>query len=265
MTVALAVTLGMLGFMGAVIAGLLGVGGAIIMIPLLLYVPPLLGVAVLDMKVVAAISMVQVFFAALSGVIAHGRRGAVNRSLAILAGGAAATGALLGGIASHWFSALSLHVVFALMATLGTVLLLAAPSEPESNEAAIREPVVFNRPLAAAVGLGVGVMGGLVGAGGAFILVPLLIKVVGIPTRLTIGSSLAITLWTGSMGFLGKLVTGQIPFALALPLVVGVIPGAQAGEWLARRLRIRTLRGLLMVLTGCVAVRIWWDVIVFLR
>lgn len=104
-------------------------------------------------------------------------------------------------------------------------------------------------------------MGGLVGAGGAFILVPLLITVVGIPTRLTIGSSLAITLWTGAMGFLGKLVTGQIPFALALPLVVGAIPGAHAGEWLARRLHVRTLRWLLCAITLLVAVRIWTDVL----
>jgi hypothetical protein len=99
-----------------------------------------------------------------------------------------------------------------------------------------------------------------VGAGGAFILVPLLITVVGIPTRITIGSSLAITLWTGAMGLLGKLVTGQIPFALALPLMAGAIPGAQAGEWLARRLRIRTLRWLLCAVTTLVAARIWIDV-----
>jgi uncharacterized membrane protein YfcA len=78
---------------------------------------------------------------------------------------------------------------------------------------------------------------------------------------MTIGSSLAITLWTGAMGLLGKLVTGQIPYALALPLVAGALPGAQAGEWLARRLRVRTLRWLLSAITALVALRIWVDVI----
>lgn len=261
MTLGLAVTLIGLGFVGAFVAGLLGVGGAILMIPLLLYVPALLGVAVLDMKVVAAMSIVQVLFAALSGAVAHGRRGAIHRPLALLAGGGAATGALLGGLLSNWCSAGSLQVVFALMATLGTVLLLAAPAETEEPAAGPAKSVVFNRPLAAVVGLAVGIMGGLVGAGGAFILVPLLISAVKIPTRLTIGSSLAITLWTASMGFLGKLVTGQIPFLLSAALVAGALPGAQVGERVARRLRIRTLRWLLAAITGLVAVRIWVDIV----
>ena len=67
-------------------AGLLGVGGAIVMIPLLLYVPPLLGVGRLDVKTVAAITMVEVFVAAASGVVAHGRRRAVNPRLAWVGG-----------------------------------------------------------------------------------------------------------------------------------------------------------------------------------
>jgi len=51
-------TLAALGFVGAFVAGLLGVGGAILMIPLLLYVPPWIGFPPLDVMAVAAISMV---------------------------------------------------------------------------------------------------------------------------------------------------------------------------------------------------------------
>ena len=75
-----------LGMVGAFVSGLLGVGGAIVMIPLLLYVPPLLGIGGFDVKEVAAITMVQVFIAAVSGVIAHGRRRAVNARLAATGG-----------------------------------------------------------------------------------------------------------------------------------------------------------------------------------
>ena len=69
MTLAFALTLVGLGFSGAIVSGMLGVGGAIVMIPLLLYVPPLLGVGALDMKHVAGVTMVQVFFAAASGIV----------------------------------------------------------------------------------------------------------------------------------------------------------------------------------------------------
>ena len=57
MTVAFALTLLTLGFVGAFVAGLLGVGGAIVMIPLLLYAPPLLEVGTLDVKAVAGVTM----------------------------------------------------------------------------------------------------------------------------------------------------------------------------------------------------------------
>ena len=52
-----------MGLGGGFLSGLLGLGGAIFMIPLLLYVPPILGVGHLDIKQVAAVSMVQVLAA----------------------------------------------------------------------------------------------------------------------------------------------------------------------------------------------------------
>ena len=56
------------------------------MIPLLLYVPPLLGVGQLDMKQVAAVSMVQVLSASLSGVIVHNKNRFVSKSLLLYMG-----------------------------------------------------------------------------------------------------------------------------------------------------------------------------------
>lgn len=101
MTLAFAVTLLVLGFIGAFVSGLLGAGGAIVMIPLLLYVPPLLGVGQLSVKAVAGATMVQVFVAALSGIIAHRRHRAVNAEVAWVGGIAMASGSFAGAVASH--------------------------------------------------------------------------------------------------------------------------------------------------------------------
>ncbi len=261
MSATLAVCLASLGFVGAFIAGLLGIGGAIIMIPLLLYVPGGLGLGSLDMRMVAALSMVQVFFAAAAGVIAHSAHGSVHRELAISAGAAAALGSLLGGIGSRWVSSWGLLLVFALMATLGAGLMWAAPEERGGDGSPKPDEKGPSRPSAAAIGVVVGVMAGLVGAGGAFLLIPLLITVLKVPTRLTIGSSLAITLWPASTGFLGKLVTAQIPFGPAVVLVLGALPGVALGEWASRRTRVRTLRGLLTILIALAAIRVWIDVV----
>jgi hypothetical protein len=154
----------------------------------------------------------------------------------------------------------ALLAIFAAMASLGVLLMWVGPTAHD-DRSRTAEMAPFHRPLALLTGGGVGAGAGLVGAGGAFLLVPLLITVVGIPTRITIGSSLVITLWTAAAGVVGKLMTGQVPFAPAVALVLGAIPGAQAGGWASRRFGVRSLKGLLTGLTTLVALRIWIDVL----
>ncbi len=96
MTLALALTLIALGFVGAFVSGLVGVGGATVMIPLLYYVPPLLAVGSLDIKQVAGITMTQVLVASLLGAWTHGRGALLHRKLALVGGTAMALGALIG-------------------------------------------------------------------------------------------------------------------------------------------------------------------------
>ena len=86
MTWPLLATLLALGLGGGFLSGLLGLGGAIFMIPLLLYVPPLLGVGQFDMKIVATLSMVQVLSASLTGVQAHNQNKFVSKQLLIVMG-----------------------------------------------------------------------------------------------------------------------------------------------------------------------------------
>ncbi len=260
MTLAFAATLVGLGLGGAFVSGLLGVGGAIVMIPLLLYVPPLLDVGRLSMKAVAGVTMVQVLVAATSGMIAHRRHQAVNAELAWVGGVAMASGSLLGALGSYYVSDRWLLLVFALMVTVAGALMLV-PIDALAPPPPVGDPQRFSRPRTATVCAGVGLGAGLVGAGGAFLLVPLLLVVVGVPIRVTIGSSLAITAVSGLTGVVGKLATGQIPYESALIVALGAVPGAQLGAAVSRRLsgdRLKLALGLIIVVT---AVRVWWDVL----
>ncbi|RPH83619.1 MAG: sulfite exporter TauE/SafE family protein [Candidatus Rokuibacteriota bacterium] len=259
MTVPFALTLTSLGFAGAFIAGMLGVGGAIVMVPLLLYVPSLLGLEGLEMKAVSGITMVQVLAAAASGVIAHHRMRAVHGELAGLGGLSMAAGTFAGALASHVLSDRALLRVFALMAT-AALLVLFVPMDT-AGQPIFAEHVVISRPRAVAVCLIVGVAAGLVGAGGAFLLVPLLIVVVGVPIRVTIGSSLAITAMSAIAGFAGKAATGQIPWGPALLVALAALPGAQLGALLSRRLSGARLRHVLFLVVLLTALRVWWDLL----
>ena len=259
MTVALGGTLLVVGFSGAFVAGLLGVGGAVVMIPLLLYVPPLLGVGRLDIKAVAGVTMTQVLVAAAVGMLAHRRYGAVNAELAWVGGLAMAVGSFIGALASAHVSDQALLLVFALMVTAaaGLVFVGADGDAPRLAEG----PVRFSRTRAGVVAGVVGLAAGLVGAGGAFLLVPLLLIVVGAPIRVTIGTSLAITALAASAGFVGKLVTAQIPLAPTLAVVAGAIPGAQLGAAVSQRVPPLWLRVALFVLVALIAVMMWSDLL----
>ena len=258
-TLAFVLTLLALGLLGAFVAGLLGVGGAIVMIPLLLYVPPLLGVGRLDVKSIAGVTMTQVLIAAASGMLVHRRHGAVDARLAWLGGGAMAAGSLAGALGSKWADERTLLLVFALMVSAAALLILAPGPRDDAVVDAAR--VAWSPVRAAAVTSGVGVAAGLVGAGGAFLLVPLLLVVVGIPLRVTIGSSLAITALAAVAGFAGKLATGQIPWAPTLAVVAGAVPGAQLGALVSRRLPPRALKLVLLAFVVLTALRVWGDVL----
>ena len=260
MTAAFAATLVALGLGGAFVAGLLGVGGAIVMIPLLLYAPPLLGVGHLDAKAVAGVTMAQVFVAAISGMAAHRRHKTVNADLALVGGAAMASGSLAGAVLSRFVSAHTLLLVFALMATGAAVLMLLPVAVIDASVPVEPRPR-FSRARTVMVAASVGVVAGLVGAGGAFLLVPLLLVVVRVPIRVTISTSLAITAFSATAGFAGKLVTGQIPYAAALAVAVGALPGAQLGAAVSTRLAGARLKFLLFAVIVASAARVWWDLL----
>ncbi|MCL6640313.1 MAG: TSUP family transporter, partial [Candidatus Rokubacteria bacterium] len=108
---------------------------------------------------------------------------------------------------------------------------------------------------------GVGLAAGLVGAGGAFLLVPLLLVVVGVPIRVTIGTSLAITAMAAVAGVAGKALTGQLPYESAAVVALGAVPGAQLGAAVSRRLSAGQLKAAFGVTIAVIALRVWWDVL----
>ncbi len=244
------------GLVVSFLSGLLGIGGGIIMAPLLLYGPPLLGIGQLDMKTVAGLTIVQGLLASVSGVISHRRSGNVSRQLVICMGTAIILGSLSGAIFSQFVDAHVLLGIFAGLAALAAALMLL-PKRDQEDSAEGR--VVFRRPLAIVISLSVGFLGGMVGQAGAFILVPLMLYVLKLPTRITIGSSLGIVLCSSFAGFLGKLTTGQIPLSLALALALGAVVGAQAGGLVSKRMTPRVLRTSLALVIAVAALRMWAD------
>ena len=259
MTLAFALTLTTLGVVGSFVSGLVGVGGAIVMIPLLYYVPPLLAVGSLDIKHVAGVTMAQVLAASLVGAWTHGRGAMVHRKLAIIGGVAMALGSLVGAIASTYVTGRALLTIFALMATSALPLMFVRP-EPASEETPVRD-MPFDTLRAVAYPGAIGIGSGLVGAGGAFLLVPVLIALLRVPVRVSIGTSLAMTALSASTGFLGKTLTAQVPLWPAVAVICGSFLGAPLGASVSHRVPVAVLRIVLFLVIMVVAIRVWVDVL----
>jgi uncharacterized protein len=258
-TPTLEIALFVLAFCGAFVSGLVGVGGAIVMIPLLYYVPPLLGAGELPIKVVAGLSMTQVLAAAVVGTWSHGRHALVHHGLALTGGPAMAVGSLLGALLSSRVSGRALLATFALMTTIALPLMFVAPTDPPAGDD--RATVTFHRATVIGLCASVGFVAGLIGAGGAFLLVPVLVGVLRVPMRLSIGTSLAMVGISAVTGFLGKALTGQIPLWPALTVVLGSLTGAPLGGRVSRRVPVPVLRGVLAGIIMLVMLRVWYDVI----
>ena len=259
MDISLLVTLLLLGLGGGFLSGLLGLGGAIFMIPLLLYVPAFLGVGQFDMKQVAAISMVQVLSASLTGVIIHHKNKFVSKSLLLTMGLCNALGNLAGSFYSQYTKSSFLLAIFATLAVIAAVAMFIPKREQGQDMAP--EDLVYNKPLAAGVSLCIGVFGGMVGAPGAFIYIPVMIYLLNIPTRIVIGSTLGIVFFGAVTGTIGKMATGQILWPPALALVVGTVPGAQFGGKMSKKVNTKHLRIAIAVIIAITGIKMWSQVL----
>ncbi|GIP53759.1 sulfite exporter TauE/SafE family protein [Paenibacillus vini] len=260
----LMITMIALGLVGSFFSGLLGIGGAIINFPLLLYVPPMLGAAQFSAHEVSSISMIQVFFASLAGVLAFRKKSKtetslslVNKRLVLYMGAGILTGSLIGGFVSGMLDGDLINLIYGVLAVIAVILMLI----PSKGTDEIRENLQFNTFIAVISAFLVGIVSGIVGAGGAFILIPIMLTVLHIPTRTTIASSLAIVFISAAGGVIGKISGGAIPIWPTIFTVIGSLIGAPLGSKISTKMNVVFLRYGLVVLIALTAIKVWSSIL----
>lgn len=235
-------------------SALLGIGGGILLVPALLYLPPLVAGVHMDMKVIAGLTMAQGFVASCSGVLGHRKDRHVCWRLVWHMGPAMLVGSAAGAVLSVRVASTTLLAMFAVLALAAAILMLLP--NPEADVDTKPDAVTYSLPLAIGVPLVLGGFLGMVGQGGAFLLIPFMLYVLRVPTRVALGSSLGIIIFSTAAGLAGKLVTGQVAFAPALALLSGSVLGGAAGGLCSGRVPARLLRYTLASIIGGSALRI---------
>jgi uncharacterized membrane protein YfcA len=214
--------LAVLGLLGGVLSGLVGVGGGSVFVPALVYA------ADWQIKDAVAASLVIIVFSSLSGTLRNARsENPVNWRVAMLLASTVAPSSLIGVAISKISPQTVVEVVFAtLLMALSYPMFRGGPAPTDT-------PKKMPLPLVLLAGAGAGALAGLVGIGGAIVLVPLISLGWRLPTKTAISTSLAVVLFAGTVGAAGYIVSGFEDLLSLPPLIVGSILGA----WLGVRLR----------------------------
>jgi uncharacterized protein len=258
------------------ISGMFGIGGGFLMTPLLIFIGVQPAVAVASVTTHVAAS-------SFSGAIAYWRRNAIDVTLALtlLAGGIVGSA---GGVALFtWLRTLDqldLAIGLSYVTFLGVVgVLMVAESARAINRSRRGKPAELRRPGShiwfhglplklrfkrskvyvsaipvLAIGFIIGFIGAVMGIGGGFLLVPMLIYLLRVPTATVIGTSMVLIFVTMTATTVLHAATNHLVDAvLALILMVGGVIGAQFGAHAGQRIRgewLRLLLGLLVLSVG---------------
>ena len=274
--------LGLGGLVG-LLSGMFGVGGGFLITPLLMFigVPP--GVAV-------ATGANQVVASSVSGVLAHLKRRTVDfrMGLVLLAGGMVGSGfgiwvfGVLRRMGQVELLVQLSYVVF--LGLIGAMMLqeslramhraanpAAAPRRAHQHYLVHRLPLKMKFRVSGlyisvipplAVGAAVGFLAAIMGVGGGFIMVPAMIYLLGMPTKVVVGTSLFQIIFVTAFTTLMHAVTAySVDIILAVMLILGGVIGAQVGTQIGLKLRAERLRLLLALLVLSVAVKIGLDLV----
>jgi len=261
-----------LGFASGVLAGMFGIGGAVITTP---------SIRALGATPIHAVgsTVPAILPGSISGAYRYAKAGSVDWRVGLTCGTCGAVFAVAGAAATRLVDAHYLMIVTAgLLAVTGISQLRAARATPAAVAVTvIAEPEDMpigpedlpgpiagtvppdagsRRPLAllAAVGAGAGALAGVLGVGGGIVLMPAFTGLLKLPMRLAVGSSLVAVAIFSVPALVTHTLLGNVDWRFALPLVVGVVPGAQVGARLTLGASERLVRGLFGALLLVVSV-----------
>jgi len=268
------VLLGLGGLVG-ILSGMFGVGGGFLMTPLLFFIgiPPTVAVATEANQIVAS---------SFSGVLAHFRRRTVDLKMGVVLLIGGLIGATFGVVVFNYLKSLGqvdllVHLCYVMfLGVVGSLMFIESlnalrkakktggPPAPRRQRGWVHALPFKMRfrtsglyisvipPIA--VGIVVGILAAIMGVGGGFIMVPAMIYILGMPTKVVVGTSLfQIIFVTAFTTLLHATTNFTVDIVLAVLLLIGGVIGAQIGTQIGVRLKAEQLRILLaaLVLVVC--------------
>jgi uncharacterized protein len=220
------------GFAAGILSGLFGVGGGIVTTPA---VNSLLGGTAIQ---AIATPLPVILPSSLVGAATYARAGQLDRRAAWWAAGPGVFGAVAGALLTEVVDPHLLLLVTSSLIGLTSVQVIRG----RGGDAAVERERASGWTFAT-IGLAAGLVSGLLGVGGGIVMVPAFTVWAGLPLKQALGTSLLVIAVLVVPGTIVHALLGNVQWAIALALAIGVVPGARIGARIALGARERTLRG----------------------
>ena len=239
--------------------GLMGGGGSILTVPIFVYV---LGFGA---KEAIALSLAVVGAVSLAGVVGHWRAGHVRPRVAVTFGLVAMLGTYAGARLAVLVSGGVQLVLFAAVMLVAAYFMFRDRDVTE-GESATAQPVPAHEDspwvrygLIVVEGRGVGVLTGLVGVGGGFLIVPVLVLLAGLTMKEAVGTSLLVIAMKSAAGFYGYMGQVEVPWAFLALFTAVAITGILLGTYLIRYVSQAGLRRAFALFLVVMGSAILWE------
>jgi len=222
----------LIGIVGGTASGFFGIGGGIIMIPLLVY---LVGV---ELKAATAMSMVQIVFSSISGTLFNYFQKTINFKYSAYFGVSAAAFSFLGSYLTKYVPNLAIKIIYLFAVTAALILFFLRRKIENKNLAGSEVRFYKIMPVGAAAGF----TAGLLGVGGGFIFVPALLFFCSLPIKIAVGTSLGAIIFVSIPGVIGKVISVDFDVVLAIAIGIGAVGGSKLGTYLNRKVNSKIIR-----------------------
>lgn len=239
-----AVIMVLTGLCVGILSGLLGIGGGMLMVPILRLIFGL------DAHMATATSLFTIIPTSASGMSAHVRGRTCIPRLGLMMGlGGAVTSTLGVWLASRSPAIFIMAVTAAIIVYSSYNMLSKVIKGPKTKGGPVVVPNPDDYELtpkrrigAFLVGMCAGLGSGYCGVGGGFIMMPLMTSLLGVPMKLASGTSLIGIIILATPGVIEQMLLGNVNYLAGIMLAVGSIPGAVLGAKFNARVPERTLR-----------------------
>ena len=245
-----------IGLLTSSIVTLLGIGGGLIILPILIYFTDV------GLKAATAISAVQVFFASSFGTFFNRLQKTINFRYAIIFGTSSGITYFLGSYFTRSIPENTIKIIYLCSVILALILFFLKRNNNKDNDlelAAQRIPKKIDYFKIIPIALIAGFSFGILGVGGGFLYVPLLILLFDLPLKIAIGTSLMIVLFNAVPGIIGKLLSIRFDIFIGLAVAIGAIVGSRIGTYLNKKVSEKIIKIIFTLLLAVIIGRVGWD------